>query len=205
MTVDQMVILFLDAKKLSVQSGEMAARTWKEYEAYGKRMVRVFGRSVPVESLGPDDFTRLRADFQKTHKSLLSLKGDLGKSRLFLNWVGPGAHGQSYISRMPRFRVQMEHPLKRQSPASQRRLAGPVRTVPANLWGRDRQLATWTRPTYYERGPTDRRRAGWTILGMSGREKTRPPETLHEKAYRVGRKACSETVRESLHTIGGIP
>jgi len=30
-----MVILFLDAKKLNVQSGEMAARTWKEYETYG--------------------------------------------------------------------------------------------------------------------------------------------------------------------------
>ena len=103
LTVEQMVVLFLDAKKLNVEAGEMAARTWKEYESYGKRMIRVFGASTPVERLGPADFKRLRAHFQKTHKSLLSLKGDLGKSRLFFNWVGPGVHGQGYIDRLPRF------------------------------------------------------------------------------------------------------
>lgn len=103
LTVEQMVVLFLDAKKLNVQAGEMAARTWKEYECYGKRMMRVFGANTLVERLGPADFKKLRADFQKAHKSLLSLKGDVGKSRVFFNWVGPGVHGQGYIDHLPRF------------------------------------------------------------------------------------------------------
>ena len=70
-----MVFHFLDAKKLNVQSGEMEERTWKEYETYGDRMIRVFGAKTTIESLGPADFKQLRADFQKTHKSLASLKG----------------------------------------------------------------------------------------------------------------------------------
>ena len=103
LTVKGMVALFLDAKMLNVQAGEMSKRTWKEYESFGNRMIRVFGADTPVERLGPADFKKLRADFQKTHKSLLSLKGDLGKSRLFFNWVGPGVHGQGYIDRLPRY------------------------------------------------------------------------------------------------------
>jgi len=98
-----MVFLFLDAKKLKVQSGEMEERTWKEYETYGDRMIRVFGANTLVESLGPADFKRLRADFQKTHRSLASLQGDVRKSKVFFHWAGPGTNGQGYIDRLPRF------------------------------------------------------------------------------------------------------
>ena len=103
LTVEQMVILFLEAKKLNVKAGEIAERTWKEYESLGKRLIRVFGAKTPVVSLGPADFRRLRADFQKTHKALTSLKGDLAKSRLFFNWAGPGPHGQHLIDRAPHY------------------------------------------------------------------------------------------------------
>jgi len=103
LTVEQMVFHFLDAKKLNVQSGEMEERTWKEYETYGDRMIRVFGAKTTVESLGPADFKKLRADFQKTHKSLASLKGDIRKSKVFFNWAGPGANGQGLLDRLPRF------------------------------------------------------------------------------------------------------
>jgi integrase len=103
LTVAQMVFLYLDAKKLKVESGEMEERTWKEYETYGDRMIRVFGANTLVESLGPADFKRLRADFQKTHKSLASIKGDIRKSKVFFNWAGPGANGQGYLDRLPRF------------------------------------------------------------------------------------------------------
>jgi len=103
LTVHQMVSLFLESKKLNVQSGEMEERTWKEYESYGGRMIRVFGANALVESLGPADFKRLRADFQKTHRSLASIKGDIRKSKVFFNWAGPGTNGQGYIDRLPRF------------------------------------------------------------------------------------------------------
>ena len=110
LTVEQMVFLYLDAKKLKVQSGEMEERTWKEYKTYGKRMIRVFGANTLVESLGPADFKRLRADFQKTHKSLASIKGDIRKSKVFFNWAGPGANGQGHIDRLPRFGDSFQPP-----------------------------------------------------------------------------------------------
>lgn len=103
LTVEQMVFLFLQAKKLKVQAGEMEARTWKEYETYGDRLIRVFGANTRVESLGPDDFRRLRADFQKSHKSLVSIRGDIRKTKVFFNWAGPGPLAQGYFDRMPRF------------------------------------------------------------------------------------------------------
>ena len=113
LTVEQMVILFLEAKKLNVQAGELSTRTWKEYESLGKRLIRVFGAKVAVVSLGPADFRRLRADFQKTHKALTSLKGDLAKSRLFFNWAGPGAHGQHLIDRAPHYGDSFKAPPQR--------------------------------------------------------------------------------------------
>jgi len=96
-----MVNHFLAAQKIRVESGEMAARTWREYESYGDRMIRVFGEHTLVESLGPEDFRRLRADFQKTHKSLVSIKGDIRKTKVFFNWAGP--NGEGYLDRLPRF------------------------------------------------------------------------------------------------------
>ena len=103
LTVKQMVHLFLEARKLHVESGEMEARTWREYKTYGERMIRVFGANVPVETLGPGDFDRLRKDFQKTHKSLRSIRGDIRKIKVFFNWAGPGVNGRGYFDRMPRF------------------------------------------------------------------------------------------------------
>lgn len=113
LTVEQMIILFLEAKKLNVQAGELSTRTWKEYESLGKRLIRVFGAKTAVVSLGPTDFRRLRADFQKTHKALTSLKGDLAKSRLFFNWAGPGTHGQHLIDRPPHYGDSFKAPPQR--------------------------------------------------------------------------------------------
>jgi integrase len=107
-----MVGLFLDAKEINVQSGEMEYPTWKAYESFGNRMIRVFGASALVESLGPDDFQRLRKDLQTTHKSLASINGDIGKIKAFFNWAGPGSNGQGYIDRLPRFGSLFKRPSK---------------------------------------------------------------------------------------------
>ena len=99
LTVDQMVNHCLAGKKLKVLSGELVKRTWKEYESYGDRLVRVFGKTTPVVDLGPSDFRRLRADLQKTHNSLVSIRGDIRKTKVFFNW----ALGEGYIERLPNF------------------------------------------------------------------------------------------------------
>jgi integrase len=110
LTVEQMVCLFLTDRKLHVESGELDARTWRAYEDYGKRLVRVFGKNIPVASLTPADFQRYRADLQKTHKSLVTLKGDLTKTKVIFNWAGPGVNGQGYLDRLPRFGSAMKVP-----------------------------------------------------------------------------------------------
>jgi len=103
LTVERLVALFLEAKMLKVEAGEMEQASWMQYKWFGERMIRVFGAHTQVERLGPADFQRYRADLQKTHKSLATIKSDLSKSRVFFNWAGPGEHGQGYIDRLPRF------------------------------------------------------------------------------------------------------
>jgi hypothetical protein len=53
LTVKKTILLFLEARKLHVESGEMEARTWREYSSYGDRLVRVLGENTPVETLVP--------------------------------------------------------------------------------------------------------------------------------------------------------
>ena len=110
LTVEQMVSLYIEAKKLCVESGEMGRRTLQEYRTYGMRMIRVFGANTPIEQLGPQDFKRYRADLQKTHKSLATLAADVRKTLVYFNWAGPGAHGQGLIDRLPRFGDAMRPP-----------------------------------------------------------------------------------------------
>ncbi len=103
LTVEKMVFMFLAAKKLKVESGEMVTGTWKLYEMYGDRMIRVFGAGTPVESLGPADFQKYRTDLQKTLKTLESIKGAICKTKAIFNWAGPGIHGEGYLDRLPRY------------------------------------------------------------------------------------------------------
>lgn len=113
LTVEQMVILFLEDRNLRVASGEMELASWKDYERYGKRMLRVFGKDTPVESLTTADFQRYRADLQKSHKTLESLRGDITKTKVFFNWAGPGTNGQGHLDRLPRFGSAMRVPSRK--------------------------------------------------------------------------------------------
>jgi integrase len=133
LTVHQMVYLFLEAKKLMVQSRELEERTWLDYKRYGDRMIRVFGTKTKVESPGPADFKRLREDIQKTYKSLFSIKSAIRKTKVFFNWAGPGVHGQGYFDKMPRFgdafRAPSASALERESRGEQVFTAAQIRAV----------------------------------------------------------------------------
>jgi integrase len=87
-----MVNLCLGLKKIKMNSGELSPVTYTEYCSIGKRLIRVFGRETPVEQLGPGDFVRLRGDFQSTHKSIASLKGDIQKTKVFFNFALEEGH-----------------------------------------------------------------------------------------------------------------
>jgi len=56
---------FLTAKKLLVESREIAARTWADYYATCERIGNAFGTARPVDDLRADDFTNYRAGIAK--------------------------------------------------------------------------------------------------------------------------------------------
>jgi integrase len=86
-TVDKVVNLFLAAKRIRVDTQQMSERSWQEYLAYGKRIIHVFGRERLVSDLTPTDFEKLLKDFAQTHKSLVSISGDITKTKVFFNFA----------------------------------------------------------------------------------------------------------------------
>lgn len=63
---------FLAFKEAMKGSGEITARTFKQYHDICQFMANHFGRNRPVDDLGPDDFLSLRSELAKIH-GLVSL------------------------------------------------------------------------------------------------------------------------------------
>ena len=60
-TVEDLCDHFLNTKRPLVASGELTKRMFDDYFATAERMLQAFGKSMPVESLRPEDFDKLRA------------------------------------------------------------------------------------------------------------------------------------------------
>lgn len=56
---------FLSHKKALLEAAELAERSYREYYATCERLVKVFGRTRPVDDLVADDFRRLRTRIAK--------------------------------------------------------------------------------------------------------------------------------------------
>ncbi|MGA2063543.1 MAG: tyrosine-type recombinase/integrase [Thermoguttaceae bacterium] len=117
-TVGQMVALTLDAKDSLVKTGELKPQTYREYAKIGQRLKDVWGAGTAIASLDLKDFAKLKAHFaaghpiqtrsplhrkrmSKGHKSLVSLKGDVRKVRVFFNYMKEAG----YIVRSPAYGV----------------------------------------------------------------------------------------------------
>ena len=59
-TIKDMVNKSLNAKKASVESGELAPRTWQDYKDACDLLIRHFGKGRLIDDLDPDDFGELR-------------------------------------------------------------------------------------------------------------------------------------------------
>src|SRR5579871_4031538 len=59
-TIKEMVNKFLNAKRASVDSGELAYRTWEDYKAACDLLIRHFGKGRRIDDLDPEDFGELR-------------------------------------------------------------------------------------------------------------------------------------------------
>jgi integrase len=61
-TVKDLCNQFLTAKKRKVNSGELAPRSFAEYNGTTDRLIAILGKDRSVDDLGADDFEQLRAD-----------------------------------------------------------------------------------------------------------------------------------------------
>lgn len=67
LTLKTLVNTFLTSKKRVMDSGEIKNSTFQDYYTNCERVLKVFGKHRRVESLGPIDFEKLRAQFATTH------------------------------------------------------------------------------------------------------------------------------------------
>ena len=67
LTVRDLLSRFLTSKKLRVDAGELATRTFSDYRMVCDRLSAAFGLTRLVEDLASDDFEKLRAQIAKTY------------------------------------------------------------------------------------------------------------------------------------------
>ena len=66
-TIKDLVDQFLLAKKHLVETGEIAERTWNDYDKTCKQIMEVLGNDRLLDDLRPEDFESLRRHFAKGH------------------------------------------------------------------------------------------------------------------------------------------
>jgi integrase len=77
---------FLTAKKSSLDSGELSARSFQDYFRTCSNLVDKFGRDRRVDDLRPEDFRDFRAALRKTRK-LVSLKNEVIRTRMVFKFA----------------------------------------------------------------------------------------------------------------------
>ena len=92
MTIDALCNEFLHVKLSLVKNDELSEATYRNYKAYGDRIIAFFGRETLLRDLTDDDFRRFRDDLSqsKTTKKQLSLVGLKTKIRhvkVFFNYA----------------------------------------------------------------------------------------------------------------------
>jgi integrase len=86
----QLVNHFLEFKRSRVQTGELAKRSWDDYDKTCERVIRVFGADRNVADLDGTDFEKLRADAAKT-RGPVALTTEIVRVRVLFNFAF--AHG----------------------------------------------------------------------------------------------------------------
>ncbi len=109
----ELVNRFLTSKESLVNTGELSHRTWGTYFETAQRVLSVFGKTRPVESLGVDDFERLRAALAKG-RGVVSLGNEIQRVRSLFKY----AWDQGLIERPVRFGVVFRKPSKKQMRAA---------------------------------------------------------------------------------------
>lgn len=85
--LDDLVNLFLAAKKKEATSGEVKWATWQEYKRAAGLMLDILGRATPVEHLRGDHFMRLREKLVEQIPNPVTLRNTLVKIRVICKWA----------------------------------------------------------------------------------------------------------------------
>jgi len=101
-TVKDLVNRFLIAKKHLVETGEIAERTWSDYDKTCKQVLEVLGKERLLADLLPEDFELLRRHFARGH-GIVTLSNDVRRTRILFKYAydqtlveQPIRYGQSF-------------------------------------------------------------------------------------------------------------
>lgn len=86
LTVAVMCDQFLNAKRATLDAGEIKPRTWQDLFAVCKILVESFGRDRPVLDLRPEDFGRLRAALASKWGAV-RLGVEIGRMKSVFRWA----------------------------------------------------------------------------------------------------------------------
>ena len=86
LSVGDMVNWMLDHRKAKLDSGELAQRTYTDYERVGTLLINELGRHRSVESLDATDFAKLRKRLSE-RLGLVALGNEITRIRVFFNFA----------------------------------------------------------------------------------------------------------------------
>jgi integrase len=106
--LEDLVNRFLTGKRLLVDSGELALRSWRDYYITVEILLGVLDKTRLVIDLTPDDFDRVKAELAKTNGPV-SVGNEINRMRVIFNW----AYDQTLIDRPIRFGPSFKRPSKK--------------------------------------------------------------------------------------------
>ena len=86
LSIAELCNAFLRHCRAKADAGEMAERTYKDYEVTTDRIVAIFGKRQTVEGLRPDDFAKLRAEIVKG-RAPVSVGNCITRTRVVFNFA----------------------------------------------------------------------------------------------------------------------
>lgn len=120
--LDDLVNLFLGARKKDVEAGEIKMDTWKEYRRACAMCLDILGRTVLVEDLRTSHFVALRQQLAKEIQQPATLRNVLVKLRVLFKWAYDSDHCEQPL----RYRDALKRPpvrlLREARNASQKKL-----------------------------------------------------------------------------------
>ena len=122
---------FLLFKRNRINVGKLTMRSWYDYQVSCERIMRVFGPHRAVETLRPDDFERLYADYAKTWKAV-RLGNEVNRARILFLFAFENDLIVKPIKFGPGF-VRPSHADQRKIRAKDRQLHGARMFTPVEL------------------------------------------------------------------------